>query len=559
MRKHIILGIVAVALSAFVGGGLLLSPANSLAQNPTAQPDPIQQTIDAAVQQTLTAGTPSAQPTATNTPARPSPVVDRSLRLQEINAYSEHLGAVNALDYGPGGVLATGGADSLAFIIPQGEGITQRLLHETAVSDVLFTPDASELLTVDVNGRLYRWDVATGESLPLSDQRMTVTGDAPVGTVVFSGFNADGTQFATFTSSSAPRGGALTVWDYPAMTPAYNDTSAFDFALLDFGGQDEPATVAYTQTNRTDVIRFNALDSLNDTQPTSLDLRPDYVEPIAFSDDGARLLVIGNDTVTRIVDVTVPEVIATYPAQGIGLATFSPDGTLIADLGTDGSLYLLDAETGRTLASVSGHTGNVLDAAFTPNGQLIASAGEDGTVRVWRLVTAQTANATATPPPQTVNNAPTPLPEGCPQPVDSEVQVAEQVFQDGRMFWVQPVNQIWVMALSGQGRGQWFVYEDTFEEGEEVVIPQDLQPQEDGLYLPERGFGKLWVENADVREMLGYGTTPEFGYVSRYRYLPDAEVVDGECIPKPGQHILFSLDGEEFRFNEANGTWQLGG
>jgi hypothetical protein len=33
---------------------------------------------------------------------------------------------------------------------------------------------------------------------------------------------------------------------------------------------------------------------------------------------------------------------------------------------------------------------------------------------------------------------------------------------------------------------------------------------------------------------------------------------EGTYVPGPGYHILFSLAGEEFRFNEDSGTWQLG-
>jgi hypothetical protein len=141
---------------------------------------------------------------------------------------------------------------------------------------------------------------------------------------------------------------------------------------------------------------------------------------------------------------------------------------------------------------------------------------------------------------------------------NAEVQVAEQVFEGGRMFWVQPVNQIWVMVVTGEGQGQWLVYPDNFDEETDPETDPSLVPPEDALIQPERGFGKLWRENPEVRDALGWAVTPEFGYVSQYRYVPGGEIADGAYVPGPGFHTLFSLGGELFRFNETDGTWQLG-
>ncbi len=159
------------------------------------------------------------------------------------------------------------------------------------------------------------------------------------------------------------------------------------------------------------------------------------------------------------------------------------------------------------------------------------------------LTPATPAAATITVPPPTATTNP------LPTPVVSQIQVAEQVFEHGRMFWLQPVNQIWVMAITHEGGGDWSVYQDTFEDGEPESDPA-LTP-EAGFLQPERGFGKLWRENPDVRAALGWAITPEFGYVTRYEYhriAPDRA---------DGFHLLTSLYEETFRFNEADSTWQL--
>jgi len=162
--------------------------------------------------------------------------------------------------------------------------------------------------------------------------------------------------------------------------------------------------------------------------------------------------------------------------------------------------------------------------------------------------------ATETPEP-THTPAPTSTPDPRPTATTGTIAVAEEVFEKGRMFYIQPLDQIWVMVIAGEGEGTWSIYPDTFEEGDPEVDPSLLPP--DGMYQPERGFGKLWRENREVREALGWAVTPEFGYNSEYRYQPGGEVVNGVVVPGPGYHVLFSLAGEAFQFNEDDNTWEF--
>lgn len=161
------------------------------------------------------------------------------------------------------------------------------------------------------------------------------------------------------------------------------------------------------------------------------------------------------------------------------------------------------------------------------------------------VTAAATGTATTSPVPQN-----TATPDTRPTATVGQIQVAEQVFENGRMLWIQPRRQIWVMVDSGQGQGKWLIFDDTFTDGEPESDPNLTPPS--GKYQPERGFGKLWRTNQEVNDSLGWGVTPEFGYVSNYEYHPGG-TVDALA---PGYHILFSLYQERFRFNEADGTWQ---
>jgi hypothetical protein len=161
-------------------------------------------------------------------------------------------------------------------------------------------------------------------------------------------------------------------------------------------------------------------------------------------------------------------------------------------------------------------------------------------------------NPTATTPPIPTE---TPIPPNAPTPVRARIQVAEQLYEGGRMFWLQPTSQIWVLVVTAEGRGTWSVYQDTFVEGTDIVTDPSLVPPE-GRLQPERGFGKLWRESSTVREALDWAVTPEFGYVSDYEYYVSGTDAQGAPV---GYHVIYSLYGEQFRFNEIDGTWQLGG
>lgn len=149
----------------------------------------------------------------------------------------------------------------------------------------------------------------------------------------------------------------------------------------------------------------------------------------------------------------------------------------------------------------------------------------------------------------------TPTPDIFPTPVVGQIYVAQQNFEHGMMFWLQPVKQIWVATTDEQGRRIWAVYDDTFTDGQPEINPTLTPPA--GLVQPERGFGKLWRENPDVQAKLGWGIEPEIGYVTRYEYRAGGKVENDQYIPGDGWHLVTMLDSRIIEFSAVDSTWQI--
>jgi len=504
-----------------------------------------QQTVDAAINATLTAQapTPTALPTTPSTNNEITAANAASLGISAVVGTPDV--TLNAVDI-KGMMGASAGDNGMVYLWDVETGQLLRTLeHPTGVQALRLNPAVAEIITIDTDGRVYRWDTTTGEPLNVEEQ----VGDITEPAAVITGFASDGGRFAIQYMSD----NVLSTWEYPDVVPiADRDDIAFGIVDYDNGLFGLKSSGASTS--------LRIIKSDQDLEVT-VEVANEFIEPIVFSPDGSQLIVTTDADVNVVLDTETGETLYTYPISAYGLSDYSPDGSLIADMTEDGSLNLFKAENGELITTLPGHNGLGIEVRFNPEGTALVTLAEDNTARAWRLDAPETPVGTATnlmTPVAEPDNGPTPLPEGFPPITNAEVQVAEQVFEGGRMFWVQPVNQIWVMVVTEEGNGQWLVYEDNFDESVDPATDPALVPPEDDLIQPERGFGKLWRENPEVRDALGWAVTPEFGYVSQYRYVPGGEIVDGSYVPGPGFHTLFSLGGELFRFNETNGTWRLG-
>lgn len=143
-----------------------------------------------------------------------------------------------------------------------------------------------------------------------------------------------------------------------------------------------------------------------------------------------------------------------------------------------------------------------------------------------------------------------------PRPNSFNLIVAEQVFEGGRMFYLQPVDRIWVLINDPDTRdsGTWVVYENGWTEGMPEQDPNIRPP--DGYVQPKRGFGFVWRSNEELQAQLGFALDPEIGFESHYTFTQgEIKVVNGVATIMPGIHTLMSYYGAKFTFDEPSMTW----
>jgi hypothetical protein len=120
--------------------------------------------------------------------------------------------------------------------------------------------------------------------------------------------------------------------------------------------------------------------------------------------------------------------------------------------------------------------------------------------------------------------------DDCPVGPAAHTLAAEQVFERGRMVWLEAVPAESIPSADAWGPtilvfhtnedpqvSGWstYRYDDTWSTDEPESDPAIVPPP--GLCQPVRGFGKVWRTEAEVRERLGWALAPEQGFEGVYQ------------------------------------------
>ncbi len=259
---------------------------------------------------------------------------------------------------------------------------SKRLLGEEALEVVAVSPDGSMAAASawrDMTNYIVTWDTQSGEQLGQF-------GDFPWPPRDIS-FSPDGTDLALVASDVG-----LVVLDplrgqtrYTVALPEWNET---------------PSVVAYSPDGGLLAVGADGLVTVLDAQTQevlySLPISDEMesVMGVAFSSDGS-LLAAGSYEGVRVWDMTTGEVVRELggPGNGGGLVAFSPDGRVLVSSGYYEGIYgkeslvVWDAQTWRQLMVLTGHQAHrgIQSLAFSPDGSLLASGGLDGSIVIWDM------------------------------------------------------------------------------------------------------------------------------------------------------------------------------
>jgi len=125
------------------------------------------------------------------------------------------------------------------------------------------------------------------------------------------------------------------------------------------------------------------------------DIRPSVsvvspVGSIAFSPDG-KLLAVGGYKDVQLMDAATGKVVATLSghADVVRALAFTPDGAKLAAAGglpaRSGEIKVWDVQTHRLLETMSGHKDCIYSVAISPDGKLLASGSYDKLILLWEI------------------------------------------------------------------------------------------------------------------------------------------------------------------------------
>ena len=105
---------------------------------------------------------------------------------------------------------------------------------------------------------------------------------------------------------------------------------------------------------------------------------------LMITSDGRRLVAVGEGE-TFVRDAQNLSVAQRWPVGGRALspAALAPDDRTVAIGGQDGSVRLLDVESGEQRQALGRHVAEVFGARFTPDGRTLVTTGADSDVILW--------------------------------------------------------------------------------------------------------------------------------------------------------------------------------
>jgi outer membrane protein assembly factor BamB len=245
--------------------------------------------------------------------------------------------------------------------------------HNSTVYGVAFSPDGKKAVSGSMDGRAILWEVATGRQLLLLQGH---------GGMIWGVAYGPGGKHV-FTSSWD---GTVKMWDAAQGTEVRRFPA--QGRISDINGLAVSRDGKHLLTGSDDGI-LRLWDIASGQERRQFHGHRGFVYGVAFSPDGRRALSGGAADRQMIVwDVETGKELRRFTGlQGqLRTVAFSPDGHKAVHAGGN-EVTLWDLQTGQPSRQFRGHTGSVNAVAFSPDGRRLATGGSDRTIRLWDAAT----------------------------------------------------------------------------------------------------------------------------------------------------------------------------
>jgi WD40 repeat protein/DNA-binding SARP family transcriptional activator len=272
---------------------------------------------------------------------------------------------------------------------------------DATVQSASLNPDGRTLAVGNIDGQVMLFDTRTRERIATLDPSGNKSAMYDVA------YSPDGRRLAAlFTTEPGRIGEYLPAsrWIVALVDPA----TGREFWRAQLPGDSVAGGLLFSPDGRTlaaeapgKVWRFDARTGRRRGGPVTFDLEgrltfdPYQLWPrtsLLFTRDGD--VVTGGEDAVTVRDAATLNVRNRFPIASetmpTAVALSRDDGTLAIG-GEDGSVRLLDLQSGRLRTASGRHRSAVNDAAFTPDGRTLVTAGEDGDVQLWDVRTAAAA------------------------------------------------------------------------------------------------------------------------------------------------------------------------